>query len=82
MNIQISVIVPIYNVQRFLANCLKSILCQKDVDFEVICVNDGSTDDSLAYAAGAIQSIRPRPVRRAVLFKLPFPFPRCLFTYP
>lgn len=50
MNIQISVIVPIYNVQRFLASCLESILCQQDVEFEVICVNDGSTDDSQAVA--------------------------------
>ncbi len=50
MNFQISVIVPIFNVQRFLASCLESILCQKDVEFEVICVNDGSTDDSLAKA--------------------------------
>lgn len=48
MNLQISVIVPVYNVQRYVVGCLESILCQKDVDFEVICVNDGSTDDSRA----------------------------------
>lgn len=50
MSTQLSVIVPVYNVQRFLASCLESILCQKDVDFEVICINDGSTDDSRAKA--------------------------------
>lgn len=48
MNIQISVIVPVYNVQRFISSCLESILCQRNATFEVICVNDGSTDDSRA----------------------------------
>lgn len=49
-----SIIVPVYNTARYLPQCLDSILSQSFVDFEVICVNDGSTDDSLdvlqAYA--------------------------------
>lgn len=40
----ISVIVPIYNAQSYLEACLRSILNQTFIDFEVICVNDGSTD--------------------------------------
>jgi glycosyltransferase involved in cell wall biosynthesis len=43
---KISIIVPVYNAARTLPDCLKSILSQEGVDFEVILVNDGSTDDS------------------------------------
>jgi glycosyltransferase involved in cell wall biosynthesis len=42
----ISVIVPVYNVEDFLPRCLDSILKQRFVDFELILVNDGSTDTS------------------------------------
>ncbi|MBQ0126416.1 MAG: glycosyltransferase [Bacteroidales bacterium] len=43
----ISVIIPVYNVERYLPQCLDSILAQTYQVFEVICINDGSTDDSL-----------------------------------
>jgi len=42
----ISVIVPIYNVSNYLKKCVDSILNQTFKDFEVILVDDGSTDDS------------------------------------
>lgn len=42
-----SVIVPVYNVEKFLAKCLDSILSQDFDDYEIIAVNDGSTDSSL-----------------------------------
>lgn len=45
---KISVIVPVYNVEKYLSQCLDSILNQTFVDFECICVNDGSTDNSLS----------------------------------
>lgn len=45
--IKISVIVPVYNVEPFLEECLDSILNQTLKDMEIICVNDGSTDNSL-----------------------------------
>ncbi len=41
-----SVVVPVYNVEAYLTDCLKSLLTQDFADFEVICVNDGSTDHS------------------------------------
>ncbi len=45
--ITLSVIIPVYNVEPYLARCLDSVLAQ-DVDgMEIICVNDGSTDHSL-----------------------------------
>lgn len=43
---QISVIVPVYNVEKYLAECVDSILAQTLHDIEVILVDDGSTDNS------------------------------------
>lgn len=45
---KVSVIVPIYNTQRYLPCCLNSLIGQDFNDFEIILVDDGSTDDSLA----------------------------------
>ena len=44
---KISVIIPVYNAQEYLKDCLDSVLNQTFKDFEVICVNDNSTDESL-----------------------------------
>ena len=41
-----SIIVPIYNVENYLAECLDSILAQTYTDFELLLINDGSTDKS------------------------------------
>ena len=41
-----SIIIPVYNVEKYLAACLDSVLNQDFTDFEIICVNDGSTDAS------------------------------------
>ena len=43
---KISVIVPVYNVERFLRECIESIISQTYKDLEIILVNDGSTDKS------------------------------------
>ena len=42
----ISVIVPVYNVEKYLEQCVDSILQQTITDLEVILVDDGSTDES------------------------------------
>lgn len=44
---EISVIIPVYNTARFLSACLDSVLDQTFADTEIICVDDGSTNDSL-----------------------------------
>ena len=45
-----SIIVPLYNVEQYLPKCLESLQQQTYQDFEVICVNDGSMDNSAAIA--------------------------------
>ncbi len=47
MSIKISVIVPCYNSEKYIDDCIKSLLNQTFKDFEIICVNDGSTDKTL-----------------------------------
>lgn len=43
---EISIIIPCYNVEKYLSRCLDSVIGQSFTDFEVICVNDGSPDNS------------------------------------
>ena len=45
-SIKVSVLVPIYNVERFLPECLESLMAQTLQEAEFICINDGSTDSS------------------------------------
>ena len=43
---QISIIVPVYNVQEYVTKCVESILTQKYFNLEIILIDDGSTDNS------------------------------------
>ena len=45
MTPEVSIIIPVYNVEKYIHQCMKSILAQKDVDFEIIAVDDGSPDN-------------------------------------
>lgn len=44
--IKVSVVLPVYNVEKYLEQCLDSLIAQTLKDFEVICIDDGSTDNS------------------------------------
>ena len=56
---QVSVIVPVYNCSDYLYDCLDSISSQQEIDFEIIAIDDGSTDDSLAMLIEA-SHVNPR----------------------
>ena len=43
---KISIIIPVYNAAKFLHKCINSILAQTFQDFEILLINDGSTDES------------------------------------
>lgn len=45
---KLSIIVPVYNVEKYLPKCLESLIKQTLKDIEIICINDGSMDNSLA----------------------------------
>ena len=47
MNIKVSVIIPVYNVEQYLRQCLDSVINQTFKDIEIIIVNDCSPDNSL-----------------------------------
>lgn len=44
----VSIVIPAYNVEKYIGDCLDSVLAQKGVDMEIIVVNDGSTDSTVA----------------------------------
>ena len=45
-NLKISVIVPVYNAEKYLQRCIDSILTQTFIDFELLLIDDGSKDKS------------------------------------
>lgn len=55
MKYLISLIIPVYNVEKYIKECFRSVLQQLPEDCEVICVDDGSTDDSIA----SIKTLKP-----------------------
>ena len=62
---KLSVIIPIYNVEKYIPQCLDSILNQAFKDFEIICVNDGSSDNSLSV----LQSYKEKDDRIIIIDK-------------
>lgn len=62
---KLSIIIPVYNVEKYLPKCLGSILEQPFKDLEVICVNDGSTDGSL----DVLQKIKKNDDRVVIIDK-------------
>jgi len=65
MKPKISIIVPIYNMEQYLSRCLDSLLEQELKDFEIVTINDGSTDNSLQI----IQSYADKDKRITIINK-------------
>ena len=57
---KISVIIPVYNAEKYLGVCLESLLIQTFTDFEVIVVDDCSTDNSVAIAESYLEKFSGR----------------------
>lgn len=53
---RVSVIIPVYNTAEFLSRCLNSVLNSTYSNLEVICVNDGSTDNSLSILTDFVRN--------------------------
>lgn len=66
MEVKVSVIIPVYNVEKYLERCLQSVSNQTFKEIEIICVNDGSTDNSLEI----LNSFTQRDNRIIVLDKI------------
>lgn len=61
----LSIIIPVYNSEKYLEECLNSVLNQTLKDIEIICVNDGSTDNSLKILENiAAQDLRVRIINQ------------------
>ena len=60
---KLSVIIPVYNAQKYIEECLNSVINQTLYDIEIICVNDGSTDNS----AKILNSFRQKDSRIIIL---------------
>lgn len=67
---KLSIIVPIYNVAPYLRKCVDSLLAQDISDYEIILLDDGSTDNSGTIADELIAYPQPLPKRRGVLMKV------------
>ena len=63
--IKVSVIIPVYNAEKYLEECLDSLLRQTFTDMEIICVDDGSTDSS----AEILKRFQEKDRRIRVLFQ-------------
>lgn len=48
--IKVSVVIPVFNTEKYIRECLNSVLGQTFKEIEIICINDGSTDNSLKIA--------------------------------
>lgn len=55
---KISILIPVYNVELYLEECLNSVIHQTEKDLEIICVDDASTDQSLKNMLNGIHVLR------------------------
>lgn len=68
MDVKVSVIIPVYNEEKNIAECLESVIKQTLKEIEIICVDDGSNDNSVQI----IENTRtaPSPATRHCFLRL------------
>ena len=60
---KVSIVIPVYNVEKYLRECLDSVVNQSLRDIEIICINDGSTDNSFKI----LEEYKSKEIRLQVL---------------
>lgn len=65
--ITLSIVIPIFNAEDYLVECLDSIVAQWHKDIEIICINDGSTDNSLEILKSYIDNLDPEIAKKIVV---------------
>ena len=63
---KVSIIIPTYNVEEYLRECMESVVRQTLHDIEIICINDGSTDGSLKI----LQEYAAKDSRIVLIYKM------------
>ena len=64
-NIKISVIIPVYNVEKYIIECIESIINQTLKDIEIIVVNDGTKDNSIKIVEEYLSDKRIKIINKA-----------------
>ena len=64
-NIKVSIIIPIFNAEKFIDKCLESVINQTYKNIEILCIDDGSTDNSRKI----LDSYKERDERVKIFFK-------------
>lgn len=54
---KLSIIIPVYGVEKYIEECISSICCQMELDVEVIIINDGTQDRSIEIAKNVVSSL-------------------------
>ena len=49
--IKFSICIPVYNAERYIVDCIKSVICQTYKNWELVIIDDGSTDKSLSLCS-------------------------------
>ena len=60
----ITIVIPNYNGMKFLQGCLDSLRRQTDMDFETVMIDNGSTDESVAYVRANYPEVKIRAYHR------------------
>lgn len=64
-NVEVSVIIPCYNIEKYVKTCFESVINQSFQEIEIICINDGSTDNTLKL----LETLKKRDDRIVIINK-------------